>query len=203
MSKILEGQLQWYPALGLGYFPVKHQRTAYYDQYSEYDGEPLTEQLNSERVDIVDQYVKGNVTDFGIGSGAFIRARGIDRTKGYDIDHKAVKWLKDNQLFVNPYDKKIKTTQCMTFWDSLEHLRLPQLILSRITQYVFISIPIFQNLEHIQESKHYKTNEHYWYFTLVGLISYMSYCDFNLEAHSDVETKLGREDITTFIFRRK
>jgi hypothetical protein len=203
VSDILKQQLQWYPALGIGHFPVSHQKTDYFEQYQGYEGHGITAQLNQERTDLVNQFVKGNVLDFGIGAGTFIETRGREITRGYDIDPKGIKWLKDNGLYSNPYDKKTKGVQCVTFWDSLEHLRLPQMVLNRVTEYVFISIPIFEDVEHIQTSKHYKENEHYWYFTFSGLVIYMNYCGFDMEHETDIEVKLGREDVHTFVFRRR
>jgi hypothetical protein len=54
----------------------------------------------------------------------------------------------------------------------------------------------------VLRSKHFRPQEHIWYFTREGLVNAMKACGFSLVAESDFETELGREDIGTFAFRR-
>jgi len=91
----------------------------------------------------------------------------------------------------------------VTFWDSLEHIPSPKDLLMRVKkQTVFVSIPIINNILFVRTSKHYKPNEHFWYFTKEGFINYMDGQGFSCEDHNTMETDAGREDIDTFVFRR-
>jgi hypothetical protein len=90
----------------------------------------------------------------------------------------------------------------MTFWDSLEHIPDPKPLLDLITDYAFVSTPIYKNLHTLKTSKHYKPNEHVWYFTRDGIIQFMKAHGFQLLETSDVETQLGREAIESFVFAR-
>jgi hypothetical protein len=68
--------------------------------------------------------------------------------------------------------------------------------------YLFVSIPIFYNLNKVKESKHYRPNEHYYYFTSFGLINYMNDMNFKILEIQDFEIQSGREDIKTFVFKK-
>ena len=59
------------------------------------------------------------------------------------------------------------------------------------------------NFPQIKNSKHYRPNEHYYYFTSYGLINYMKDSDFDLIKLDDFETKAGREEILTFVFVKR
>lgn len=202
MEPAFEKQLIWYPEMGVAHYPVTQQKVDYYDQYLELDHTEIGEKLNSFRVDMVDYFTTNGVIDFGIGSGAFMRKRGLDRTKGYDVDPKAKKWLQTHGLYVDIHSKKQPTIDCVCFFDSLEHLCSPWYILKKITKFVFMSLPIFRDLEHIQSSKHFKPNEHFWYFTNMGLQKYMDHNGFKCLFDSDIETVIGREDIHSYVFSR-
>ena len=70
-------------------------------------------------------------------------------------------------------------------------------------EWLFMSLPVFNDVDHVLRSKHFKPDEHFWYFTRDGLVAAMLMCGFKLVAESDVESELGREDIGTFAFRRE
>ena len=90
----------------------------------------------------------------------------------------------------------------LSFWDSLEHIPNPNALLSlmRSGQYAFIALPIFEDLEKVKQSKHYKPNEHYYYFSKDGMIKYMQDSNFTLIEITDDESQAGREGILTFVF---
>ena len=53
------------------------------------------------------------------------------------------------------------------------------------------------------QSKHFKPNEHVWYFTDWGLRLWFEEQGFDcLETNYD-ETNIGREGINSYVFRRK
>jgi hypothetical protein len=91
----------------------------------------------------------------------------------------------------------------MSFWDSLEHIHNPTALLDNIKTYAFISCPVYRDKEHILGSKHFRPDEHCWYWTKTGLMAFMSNFGFTLIEYSNVETFLGREDIGSFVFKRK
>ena len=102
------------------------------------------------------------------------------------------------------------TSHCFPgfFWDSLEHIKKPWEILTQAgpDAFVFVSLPIVDGedmLESVLASKHFKPEEHYWYFTREGFMRFAAYCGFEVVHHSDEETKIGRESIETFVLCRE
>lgn len=174
----------------------------YFEKYIKYEGSSTSNSLNASRVAVTEKYCK-SILDIGIGSGEFIKSSKI-KVYGFDINELAVKWLKFHRLYANPY-KDMPDVEGLTFWDSLEHFPEPQDILKiiRPNQYAFISIPIISNILKVKENKHYRPNEHYYYFTMTGLISYMKWSGFKFIEHVDAEIKAGRKDIVTFVFQRQ
>lgn len=197
------GKLIWNSKTGVGYYPVERSEydKEYFNKYFGYEDTKIGREINKFRTDIVNKYTEGNVLDIGIGSGAFIKTRG--NCVGYDINPQGIKWLNGRGIFFNPYDKDMSQIDGLTFFDSLEHIQDPSILLDKVhNQHVVVSIPIFKNLEHILGSKHFRPTEHYHYFTESGLIKYMEENGFKCLETSDGETKIGREDIYTFIFKR-
>lgn len=201
---MLNDSLVWLPERGMGYYPVPLDDAPYdadyFAKYQTYAGSDIGRSLNAYRVALVDKYVSADVVDIGIGCGTFIEARGTARTKGYDINPAGVVWLKDRGLYVDLYASE--GVDAITCWDSLEHIPEPHKLLSRVKRYVFVSIPIFEGPDHVLASKHYRKDEHLWYFTHGGLIRWMAGYGFGLIESDDGETKAGREGIGTFVFKR-
>lgn len=200
--------LFWNEEEELGYYPVKGlpYDDSYFRDSVRNSKSPIAERLNKFRTKLVNSYVKRKrlVLDFGVGCGQFLHWRG--NCLGYDICDKAVDWLAKEGLFFNPYTEDLdeRGIEGVTFFDSLEHLHNPAEILDRITgQHVFISLPIFRDKDHVLKSKHLKTREHFWYFTQRSLRALMTNCGFNFLDCLDDETRIGREDIWTFVFRRE
>jgi len=206
VEKMVNKGLIWFPEKGLGFYPVKktHYDDAYFNEYVKKEKTKIGRCLNKFRVEWVNSYTKGLVLDVGIGSGTFMRRRG--NCVGYDVCPKALYLLQQKSLFFNPYNgtglwNEIKG---VTFFDTLEHIEWPELILGNIgRQFVFLSIPVFRNAEHAVSSKHFKREEHYLYFTERGLINYMKNYEFELLETRDDETRCGREAIKSYVFRRE
>lgn len=192
-----EGQLKWLPSLGVGYYEVKESPydQSYFNKYVSYEGSEICTELNNSRVDLVKTYSSDYVLDIGIGSGSFIKAHG--KAYGYDINPAGVAWLKERDLYMDP-----KQVHAVTFWDSFEHIRNPADILNEVTGFVFMSIPLFNGVNHILRSKHFRKDEHYWYFTQTGLVTYMSNLGFLMLESNRMESDIGREDIGSFVFKR-
>lgn len=205
--KQMENTLIWLPEKEVGYYPVKngHYGDDYFDKYVGYEKTEIGRALNEFRVNLVNSYIlKGPVLDIGVGCGTFIKLR--RNTAGYDINEKAIAWLKERKLFFNPYkgEQSLDMFRGITFFDSLEHIEDPGFLLEKVDkQYVFVSIPVFKDLEHILASKHFRKDEHYYYFTAESFIKYMTLLGFKLLEKRNDETKCGREDILTFVFKKE
>lgn len=197
--------LTWNPS-GIGYCqPSVYSRLiydqAYFDAFDRNARTDLGRALMHARCNFVEQHYRGVLIDVGIGSGAFIELRQRRRrpTYGYDINPAGIRWLEQRKLFIDPY---LVAFDAMTLWDVLEHIDHFEPLLANVREWLFLSLPIFRDREHARTSKHFKPDEHCWYFTRDGLVSAMTDCGFTLVTESNIESELGREDIGTFAFRR-
>lgn len=204
LEELIKKNLIWLPKQEIGYFPVNQHvyDDEYFNKYVIYESTEIGRCLNSFRVNLVNRYTKGQILDIGVGCGTFIKLRG--NCAGYDVNPKAVRFLKSLGLFYNPYEKNFEEIEGITFFDSLEHIEYPGRILSKVKrQFVFVSIPIFIDLEHLLSSRHLREDEHFYYFTKCSFIRYMVSFGFKLLEFRDDEIKCGREDIYTFVFRKE
>lgn len=196
--------LCWLPEHGVGYYPVqetdKPYDKLYFAKYQGYARTELGRQITAFRVDLVNKYTRGQVVDVGIGCGQFIEARGR-RTLGYDINPAGVNWLKRRGAYLDVY--AAESVESIACWDSLEHIDEPGHLLDRVSKFVFVSIPIFDGPDHVLRSKHFRRDEHYWYFTDAGLRKWMGGHGFECLEHTTEETRLGREDIGSYVFKRR
>ena len=206
VEQCARGRLTWWPQLGIGYYPVEAGFEPYdQDYFDSFDRNARTElgrALMQARFNFVEQHYRGTLVDVGIGSGAFVELRrGRGRTTyGYDVNPVGINWLEERMLFVDPH---LVAFDAMTLWDVLEHIPDFQPLLGNVREWLFLSLPIFRDAEHVLVSKHFKPDEHCWYLTRDGLVFAMKLCGFALVSESKVETELGREDIGTFAFRRE
>lgn len=174
----------------------------YFEKYIKYENSKIGKDLNNFRCEIAQKYAS-SILDIGIGSGTFLKQLTVDKA-GFDINPFGVEWLKNNNLFYNPYLNSELPFGCLTFWDVIEHIAEPYELFKRIKKgtYLITSIPIFDSIEKVHLSKHYKPNEHLYYFTTKGFVTMMGKYEFDLyEIRSD-ETRIGRDNILTFVFRR-
>jgi len=173
---------------------------AYFNKCAAYEDQTIARALNAGRIAMVDRHVGQDtlVLDIGIGSGEFIKKR--PRTKGFDINPVAVRWLRKHQLF----SAELSGFWAFTFWDVLEHVEEPEIYFRRMVpgSWVFVSLPIFYDLTRIRESKHYRPGEHLYYWTESGFVKWMHDHDFDLVERSDYETLAGRDSIISFAFHR-
>lgn len=202
--KAIQQHLIWIPEKGIGYYPVRERykyNDEYFDKYAKYELTPLGNRLNNFRVELVNKYTRDRILDIGIGCGSFMKLRG--NCVGYDINPKSIAWLKERGLYFDLAWKAFDLISGITFFDSLEHIPTPGELLDRTTnQFVFISIPIFKDLNHLLDSRHFRKDEHYYYFTREGFINYMADYNFDLLEVTNGEIKCGREDIYTFVFKK-
>ena len=198
--------LVWDDKAGIGYYPAHPENVydkAYFDKYVRYAGTPMGRALTEARIAFVEEHVrKAEAIDIGIGCGQFVeeRMKTGAPTYGCDVNPSGVEWLAARRLYRDPFQDRFSV---MTFWDSLEHIDDPLPIVKRAGEWIFLSIPIFTGLDHVFASRHFRPDEHYWYFRRDGLIDWMRILGFRLVRESRFEVDLGREDIGTFSFRRR
>ncbi len=191
--------LVWHDDIGLGYYPVNDfvYGKDYFDKYKGYESNDVNDKLMSAREHFVktglDEQDRNSLVDIGIGSGAFMKHMDCD---GYDVNPTAITLLKSMGKWKSPYDQRVSNA---TFWDSLEHIHEPSALLENITDRVFVSCPIYDSFEHVIESKHFRTDEHFWYWTVDGFDQFMQYCGFSVLHMDNFEEGCGREDIKSFI----
>jgi hypothetical protein len=199
INDLLKNNLIWFPEKGVGYYPVKEGKCLknYFIEYGNLASSTKGELITQVRVNLVRKYYDGLVVDVGIGSGHFIERHG--NATGFDVNSDAVNWLKEKNRYCNLYEGEHIAA---TFWDSLEHIKEPNVALRHVKKWVFISIPIFTDINNILKSKHYKKDEHYWYFTHAGLVDWFYEQGFEIIDHNDMETQLGRESIGTYVLKK-
>ena len=195
--------LRWNDALGIGIGSPAQEaiyNISYWNKYRRYDADLLGKALTKARKAFVETHAPkryGVLLDVGIGGGLFCYAINCH---GYDVNPYAVHMLKQAQRWHDPW---LMPVESATFWDSLEHMNEPELMLENVCKYVFVSMPIYRNVDHCLHSKHFRPHEHVWYFTRDGFVRWMLNRGFVLLAESDFEIDLGREDIYSFAFMRK
>jgi hypothetical protein len=194
------GKLVWYD-IGVGWYPVsagiKPYDRAYFERYQRQADSDIGRALMQARVEFVARHYDGFLCDVGIGSGAFIALRG--NACGYDVCPAGIEWLRARNLLIDPYRIPMPA---MSLWDVLEHIPEFWRLLRNIEQWLFVSLPIFADAKHALQSKHFRPDEHCWYWTRDGLVQMMCCLGFHLVEENDSETKLGREDIGSFAFKK-
>lgn len=185
----------------MGYFPVKPQDMPYdeeyFDRYRERADSEIGRALTSARCHFVARHYSGVVLDVGIGCGQFVEAR--PKTFGFDVNPAGIDWLNARGLFMDLYATKVPAA---TFWDSLEHIPEPAAAIAQVEKWAFVSIPLFQGAEHCLRSKHFRREEHIWYFEDRGIRAWFAAQGFECVESNDEESRLGREDIRSYAFRR-
>lgn len=196
--------LKWNEELGIGFLnPPENVNDVYdenyWERYRKLRDTEIGKNLTQCRIDIANKFkVKPILTlDVGIGNGDFVDKFGC---YGYDVNPEAIKYLKSTRAYIDPYSESCKW-QCITFWDVIEHIEDAEELLNK-TDMVILSTPIYNNLKHTLKSKHFRPEEHLWYFTIGGMINYMNNFGFDCKYYSTIESKLGRESIGSFVFKR-
>lgn len=199
-STELKRGLVWLPELGIGRYPVPQDRPydeSYFSRYRELADTALGRELTAARIRLVSRHYHGTLVDVGIGAGQFVETR--PDTKGYDVNPAGVEWLQQRGQWADLYADRY---QALSFWDSLEHIDRPDIAVGKAEKWVFVSVPIFENADHILRSKHYRRDEHIWYWTHDGLINWFKSQGFTLIEHNRAESDLGREGIGSYAFQR-
>ena len=201
----MDNGLVWLPEWGLGYSSAALRASGIYDEgywqsYAERAATPMGRRLTAMRVELVRRhYGDGPLVDVGIGCGHFVETRGGE-TQGYDVNPVGVQWLRTRGRYCDPYAAPVPA---VTLWDVVEHLPEPSLLLDHVRDFAFMTLPLFVDAAHVLRSKHFKRTEHLWYWTRGGLLNWMDAQGFDCLEHGTPESLAGREDIHTFVFRRR
>lgn len=193
--------LVWLPELGMGRFPVPSARPydeRYFKRYQDMSNTEMGYKITSARIDLVSRHYQGTLLDVGIGSGHFVKCR--PNTIGYDVNPAAVDWLVKQDLWGELYSNDYPA---LSFWDSLEHIDRPDLAVLHAKDWVFVSVPIFENAEHVIHSRHYRRDEHIWYWTHEGLLRWFDALGFECADENTAESELGRDGIGSYAFCRR
>lgn len=206
-QRLFDSGFVWFHDIGVGYYPVQESDAPYdADYFKRYQAQadtPMGHALMKSRLDFVRRHYKGgDLLDVGIGCGAFItwcHQQG-QKCKGFDVNPAGREWLERRGLWQSPYEYH---ADAVTLWDVFEHIpNFSPLLECGVGEWAFMSLPIFRNAHHARGSKHFRTDEHYWYFTPEGLREVMAAHGFKCVEEHREETVLGREDIGSFAFRR-
>ncbi|VVE82614.1 methyltransferase domain-containing protein [Pandoraea sputorum] len=197
-DSLRRNELQWLPERGIGWYPVVDSPydSTYWERYRRMDDTDVGRRLTQARIHWVMTFYAGAICDIGIGGGRFVSESGA---RGFDVNPDACSWLRARGSWQSPYEESVNAA---TFWDSLEHIHDPSPLLSNVRQWAFISLPVFEGPDHVLRSKHFRKDEHCWYFTEVGLIQFMLEHGFEMMGSSVMEQLAGREDIRSYAFRR-
>lgn len=197
----LMDSLLWSEELGIGFHPREPMdyEGPYFKKYQQLDNSKMGAALTKLRVDLVERHYGDNgsqVIDIGIGGGRFVTQYGC---WGFDVNPDAVAWLEERSALRDPYANSV---DALAFWDSLEHIPDPESIVACARQWVFVSMPIYENAKDCLESPHYKPGEHIWYWTFDGLSRWFQRQGFEMYEANHMETEAGRRGIMSFAFKR-
>lgn len=192
-----DGYLIWYPEYGYGHHtaPPMEYDSDYWESYLGRDDSDMGKELTCERIAFVQRHYSGEVVDIGIGGGRFVDFMDC---KGFDVNEKAIEWLKSVGAWHDPY----LGCSAITCWDSLEHIPEPEKLIECVSEWVFVSMPTYNDVEHCLNSPHYKPGEHIWYWTHEGLIDWFERLGFELAEENDIESQVGRREIYSYAFKR-
>lgn len=193
-----KGEFVWWPERGYGIrtpdaaFPYDE---AYYSKQRARENTEVGRLLVRHRAKFVGN-TGPSIVDIGIGAGLFTQ---VCECQGFDVNPLACLWLREKGKWHDIYKESIDTA---CFWDSLEHILTPEAMLANVRSEAFISTPIYASCEHALRSRHYKPNEHIWYFTEPGLIQWMEKQGFYLLERNCDEERYGREGVGSYRFSR-
>lgn len=173
---------------------------AYFGKCRAYEDQEIAVKINDGRIALVEKHFGGGpCLDVGVGSGEFVRKRLL--TWGTDVNPEAIRWLLQNRLYADSFEG----FHAFTFWDVIEHVPEPEGYFRQIKAggFLFTSLPIFDDLTRVRESKHYRPGEHLYYWTDLGFIWWMHRHGFDLLERQDFETRAGREAIMSYAFQKR
>jgi hypothetical protein len=149
----------------------------YSETYSKtrYDQYPTTDSMSQLRYSLIERHIGPikSICDFGYGNGSFLKYCHIEglKTYGYDISNYELP-----SYVTRVDDPNNVEVDVMTFFDSMEHLNVEDLVpvlQAKKTKYFIISVPWYHEScgeEWFMNWKHRRENEHFHHFDSHGLI---------------------------------
>lgn len=199
----LNNTFLWSEELGYGWHtaPAMNYDSGYFAHYQKLDATPMGAALTKARVELVSKFTDPTQgIDIGIGGGRYVWE---SSSNGFDVCPDAIEWLRSVGGYRDPYAcNSTGPVRSVTCWDSLEHIPEPEKLLAQVTGWLFVSMPIYKDMQDVLTSKHYKPGEHLHYWTLAGFIAWCERQGFEVQEVNHAEEELGREGITSFAFRR-
>lgn len=149
---------------------------------------------------LVKKYIqKGKLLDIG-----FTDVSLLDKIKkmayGFSINPAAINWLLNKKLYYNPYNSDLSEFSVVTFWDSLQNIINPSLILSKVIkdQLIIVSTPIIEDLSQLNTSDHLKINENLYYWTRESFLWFMNSHGFDF-----IEEQIFKgSNLNTFVLKK-
>jgi len=175
-----KNELQLLPELGIGFYATRTIKTSKTKEPSA---------LQSSRAELVNKFTKLDVLD--IGTKDFTLAR--ENTKCFTTDEADLKWLVEAKVYRHPF----KGATALTFWKTLHLIADPRLHLSGADEYVFISCPIYGDINEMV-----KVEGQFWYFTIQGLTNFMRPFGFQVQEINWLENIYKNDNVATFVFKR-
>lgn len=196
--------LVWFPDFNVGWYPVVEDGmydSDYFERYLVYKQSEVGVSLNRFRDRFVRRHTDLPPIDIGACAGHFIETYG-GKAKGFDINPFVVAYLQRTGRYINV--DTLSEVDCLTFWDSLEHICDFWKLLEKVCigGYVFMTIPIFKNCDVIRDSRHFRPREHYWYPTECGIVQIMDALGFDLLEKKKTEVYYGRKGVCSYAFKR-
>lgn len=185
---------------------------------SRYDAYASTEAMSHLRANIVEVFCPCEdecVLDFGCGNGSFLSEMATRCWGAYGMDVSGYPFEREG--FVKAAPNPSIEVDVVTFFDSLEHLPRPQLILGALNcRYVVISLPWLPTeglnpqefVASFMSWKHRRYGEHLWHFGPATLEKMMHDAGFGMVHVGNFEDRIrkgesGRANILTAIFEKR
>ena len=196
IQKIVSGQW-FYPVQDFVY------DKAYFEKYVSYQPTKIGKNLTKFRTGLIKEYNHKPTEHLDVGVGSCDVVDCLE-CKGYDVNPYAVNLLAEKGQFVDLYSDEVEFCNTISFFDSFEHIKDLDKALNQISsQVVIISLPIYEGKEKdLPDWKHFRTDEHFHYFTDAGFRSFINSRGFTILKVSKGETIIGREDILTYVIKR-
>jgi hypothetical protein len=181
--------------------------TAYAKKYDEYAQTSLGSALTRARIGLLHTSILPGevVVDYGCGSGQLVSlARKYFRCWGYEVNSAYQQYWRPqrNAKFTTSVAALPWNPAALVFADSLEHLETPTTVIRKFNARVLLIIIPAMPHEEWGASRHLRPGEHLHYFAVKGVERYLESLGYRVVLYTDVETRLGREHIYSWVAQR-
>jgi len=128
--------------------------------------------------------------DYGCGARAFGDANESNLIRVFNYDPY---FYRDHGFLKADID-------VLTMWDSLEHMSRLDIVPLIGAEWIFLSLPIVDDVEDIFTWKHFVPGEHIWYFSEKALELLFRKWGYRMLIRQDIEAELRSKDVASFCF---